>query len=200
MAALLAGVSCFQLTGEREYLELPRRQIAAVTARGRVAPLKLGEMSLMELWVPQLSGLAGRTVFDPVQDGGNAARSTIIGERLQQHEAAAGDAVVTPTFQVPYRVTDSGWHDFQPLPSMYSAMLWNVCADEHDAAALRALRAQEGYEWSRVFSFRTKEDAGHEPPWFCYLQGENDDFRACAALHCLPFRRPAVRYPAVLAD
>jgi hypothetical protein len=31
MAALLAGVSCFQLTGEEKYLELPRNQIAAVT-------------------------------------------------------------------------------------------------------------------------------------------------------------------------
>jgi hypothetical protein len=31
-------------------------------------------------------------------------------------------------------------------------------------------------DWRGVYSFHTKEDAGHEPPWICYLAGENDDF------------------------
>jgi hypothetical protein len=62
----------------------------------------------------------------------------IEGERLAAYEAAAGAAVRTPTFAVPYRVnSESGWFDYQPLPAMYSAMLWNVCADERECASGR---------------------------------------------------------------
>ena len=44
---------------------------------------------------------------------------------------------------------------------MYSAMLWNVCAGERDAAALRDLCGKVAYNWHQVYSFRTKEEAGH---------------------------------------
>jgi hypothetical protein len=43
-------------------------------------------------------------------------------------------------------------------------------------ATLESIRAKEGFEWKGVYSFRTKEDAGHEPPWLCYLKGENPSF------------------------
>jgi hypothetical protein len=34
MASLLAGVSCFQLTGDEKYLELPRNQINVIMSLG----------------------------------------------------------------------------------------------------------------------------------------------------------------------
>ena len=45
-----------------------------------------------------------------------------------------------------------------------------------DMATLESIREKEGFEWKGVYSFRTKEDAGHEPPWLCYLKGENPSF------------------------
>eukprot|EP01048_Picozoa_sp_COSAG05_P000887 COSAG05_NODE_28_length_29121_cov_56.951933_4_plen_132_part_00 len=55
-------------------------------------------------------------------------------------------------------------------------MLWNVCGDEEEERMLATIREKEGFDWRGVYSFRTKEDAGHEPPWHCFLQGENEDF------------------------
>ena len=55
-------------------------------------------------------------------------------------------------------------------------MLRNICADPAEDDLLATLRSKEGYDWRGVYSFRTKEDAGHEPPWWCYLQGENEAF------------------------
>ena len=34
-------------------------------------------------------------------------------------EASAGEALVTPTFVVPYRYIDSGWFDYQPMAPMF---------------------------------------------------------------------------------
>ena len=42
-----------------------------------------------------------------------------------------------------------------------------------DMQTLETIREKEPFDWRGVYSFRTKEDAGHEPPWLCYLQGEN---------------------------
>ena len=38
------------------------------------------------------------------------------------------------------------------------------------------IRERETYDWRKVFSFHSKEDAGHEQPWFAYIQGENPDY------------------------
>ena len=45
-----------------------------------------------------------------------------------------------------------------------------------DRAMLEDLRQRERYDWRQVFSFRTKENAAHEQPWFCFLCGENPDY------------------------
>ena len=102
-----AGRSCFQLWAKAVLEAGLVRSTAAVTARGRVEPLTLDEMSLMEMWTPQLSGLTGRTIFDPYQDDANASRAVIGGERLAAYEEAARAAVQTLTFTVPYRIAYS---------------------------------------------------------------------------------------------
>jgi len=80
------------------------------------------------------------------------------------------------SFVVPYRHADSGWFDYQPMSPIFPAALWNVCGAEKDRAVLDRLRELESYDWREVFSTRTKEDAGHEQPWLCFLSGENPDY------------------------
>ncbi len=77
---------------------------------------------------------------------------------------------------VPYRHGDGGWFDYQPLSPIFPAALWNLSMAEGDRARLRLLREQSGYDWRRVRSFRTKEDAGHEQPWLTFLAGESPSY------------------------
>ena len=80
------------------------------------------------------------------------------------------------SWTVPYRHGDSGWTDYQPLTPVMSAALWNTVAAAEDSSMLDDLRTKETYDWQKVSSFRTKEDAGHEQPWLCYLGGGNPDY------------------------
>ena len=87
---------------------------------------------------------------------------------------ALGDDKVS--FVVPYCYGAKGWSDFQPLAAMYPAALWNASGAAVDWEMLEDLRAKERYDWRTVVPFHNKEDAYHEPPWFCYLKGENPDY------------------------
>ena len=87
---------------------------------------------------------------------------------------ALGDDKVS--FVVPYCYGAKGWSDFQPLAAMYPAALWNASGAAVDWEMLEMLRAKERYDWRTVVPFHNKEDAYHEPPWFCYLKGENPDY------------------------
>ena len=80
------------------------------------------------------------------------------------------------TFVVPYRYTDSGWFDYQPMSPICPAALWNVSMAGSDWERIERIRAESGYDWRRVNAFRTKEDSGHEQPWLRYLAGDNPDY------------------------
>ena len=54
--------------------------------------------------------------------------------------------------------------------------LWHETASREDRARLDGLRERASYEWTRVRSFRDKEEAGHEEPWLAYLAGDNDAY------------------------
>ncbi|HJY61775.1 MAG TPA: hypothetical protein VJ418_35790 [Streptosporangiaceae bacterium] len=45
-----------------------------------------------------------------------------------------------------------------------------------DRQRLEELRKAAGYDWRTVRSFRSKEEADHEEPWFAYLAGDNPDY------------------------
>jgi len=77
------------------------------------------------------------------------------------------------SYVVPYRYGDAGWFDWQPLSAIYPVALWNLSMAEGDWRRIEDLRNLEGYDWRGVFSFRNKEDAGHEQPWVRYLAGAN---------------------------
>ena len=142
MAAILAGVECFLLTGEKKYLELPRNQIRKVMSEGKMANLNEQPMSLEHHWMGQIRALGDRA----------------------------------DSWVVPYCYGDSGWSDWQPLAPMYPLAIWNVSGDEVDRDMVSTIRERETYDWRKVFSFHSKEDAGHEQPWFAYIQGGNPDY------------------------
>lgn len=92
------------------------------------------------------------------------------------HNQLVGIDETQTTFVVPYRYGDQGWFDEQPLSPIFPLALWALTLGEDDRRRVEQLRAREAYDWRAVRSFRTKEDAGHEQPWFCYLSGENPTY------------------------
>ena len=80
------------------------------------------------------------------------------------------------TFLVPYRYGDAGWFDYQPMSPIYPVSLWNLSMASEDWERIEEIRHASGYDWNRVFSFHTKEDAGHEQPWVRFLAGDNPTY------------------------
>jgi hypothetical protein len=87
-----------------------------------------------------------------------------------------GQAVTTPTMLVPFRHSDRGWFDYNPMLAAIPMALWHHSNDPADRQRLKELRKAAGYDWRTVRSFRSKEEAGHEEPWFAYLAGDNPDY------------------------
>jgi hypothetical protein len=86
------------------------------------------------------------------------------------------EAVTTPTMLVPFRYSDRGWFDYNPMLASIPMALWHHSNKPADRQRLEELRGQAGYDWRTVRSFRSKEEAGHEEPWFAYLVGDNPDY------------------------
>ena len=87
-----------------------------------------------------------------------------------------GPAVTVPTLLVPFRHSDRGWFDYNPMLTAVPMALWHHGGDPADRRRLEELREQAGYDWRTVRSFRSKEEAGHEEPWFAFLAGDNPDY------------------------
>jgi hypothetical protein len=86
------------------------------------------------------------------------------------------EAVTAPTLLVPYRHSDRGWFDYNPMLTAVPMALWHHGGDAADRRRLDELRQAAGYDWRTVRSFRSKEEAGHEEPWFTFLAGQNPDY------------------------
>jgi hypothetical protein len=84
--------------------------------------------------------------------------------------------VDTPTLHVPFRYDDRGWFDYNPMLLGVPVALWHHTAAPEDRERLERLRAAGGHDWRTVRPFRSKEEAGHEEPWFAYLAGDNPDY------------------------
>jgi hypothetical protein len=85
-------------------------------------------------------------------------------------------ALTAPTLLVPYRHSDRGWFDYNPMLASVPVALWHHGSDPADRRRLDELRQAAGYDWRTVRSFRSKEEAGHEEPWFTFLTGHNPDY------------------------
>jgi hypothetical protein len=77
---------------------------------------------------------------------------------------------------IPYRHNDAGWFDEHPVGATIPTAIWFLGQRSEDWDRLQYLRAHSGVDWRRFVPFRNKEDAGHEPPWLCFLAGENPDY------------------------
>jgi hypothetical protein len=87
-----------------------------------------------------------------------------------------GEDVHTPTLHVPFRYRDGGWFDYNPILMAVPTALWHHSASPADRERLEQLRAASGYDWGTVRAFRSKEEAGHEEPWFAFLAGDNPGY------------------------
>jgi hypothetical protein len=108
--------------------------------------------------------------------------------------AHLGSDVDNPTLLIPYRHSDKGWFDYNPVQMSVPFALWHHTGAPEDRARMDALRASSGYDWATVRPFRDKEEAGHEEPWYAYLTGDNPDYPAqiLAAAHAQARRRIAL--------
>jgi hypothetical protein len=86
------------------------------------------------------------------------------------------EAVTVPTMLVPFRYSDRGWFDYNPMLAAVPMALWHHSNDPADRQRLDELREAAGYDWRTVRSFRSKEEAGPEEPWFTFLAGDNPDY------------------------
>jgi hypothetical protein len=84
--------------------------------------------------------------------------------------------VSTPTLHVPFRYGDRGWFDYNPMLMGVPTALWHHSASAADRDRIERLRAGSGYDWRTVRAFRSKEEAGHEEPWFAFLAGDDPGY------------------------
>ncbi len=120
-----------------------------------------------------------RTQYDRIMDLGqwqriDQSRMSMPGHWLEQFQAMP--AGQDHTFLVPYRHNEEGWFDWQPMGPMYPFALWNLTGNAADHHRIQRLQEAERGDWSQVFSYRLKEDAGHEKPWFLFLAGQNPGY------------------------
>lgn len=76
---------------------------------------------------------------------------------------------------VPHRYTDAGWTAFRPLAPEFPLQLWYISQDQRDAARL-ANFPERDTSWRSVLPGRGKGDDIHIAPWYCYLQGQNEEY------------------------
>ncbi|NUP46238.1 MAG: hypothetical protein HOW97_02830 [Catenulispora sp.] len=84
--------------------------------------------------------------------------------------------VHTPTLHVPFRYDDRGWFDYNPILMGVPTALWHHTYSAADRERIQRLRDASGYDWRTVRSFRSKEEAGHEEPWFAFLSGDDPGY------------------------
>jgi hypothetical protein len=90
--------------------------------------------------------------------------------------AQLGEDVITPTLHVPFRHADRGWFDYNPMLMAVPIALWHHSASVADRERIERLRSASGYDWRTVRPFRSKEEAGHEEPWFAFLSGDDPGY------------------------
>ena len=115
-----------------------------------------------------------RTSLDALIDHGKVMPFTESDSSIPSkwHPQLGPDAA-TPTLLVPFRHSDRGWFDYNPMLASVPMTLWHYSNSTGDLRRLEGLREAAGYDWRTVRPFRSKEEAGHEEPWFAFLAGDN---------------------------
>ncbi|GAA2375216.1 hypothetical protein [Streptomyces cuspidosporus] len=131
------------------------------------ATLLTGDTAFLDLARNPLDAVLGRA-----EQRGADERGTL-GERWDPHLAAM---TADRTLMVPQRHNDSGWFDFTVMPGQFPLSLWHFSRAEADRERIEVLRAGSHWDWTAVHTQRIKDEAGHEEPWYEFLQGRNPDF------------------------
>ena len=120
-----------------------------------------------------------RCQHDRIMALGDMRRFNDLPMSLRAHWIAVEEALPgkdSETFVVPYRYGDIGWFDYMPMSAVFPGGLWALSGEQEDWSRIDELRAKAGYDWRQVRLYRTKEDGGHEQPWFEFLSGRNPDY------------------------
>jgi hypothetical protein len=118
-----------------------------------------------------------RPALDEIISHGKTMAFTEADSSLQSKwTVQLAEDVVTPTLHVPFRYADGGWFDYNPMLMAAPMALWHHSASMADRERLDQLRAASGYDWRTVRAFRSKEEAGHEEPWFAFLSGDDPGY------------------------
>lgn len=143
--------------------------VGQATAVGAIAAaIVTGDLSYLDL---------ARAQYDEVIDQGRVDRFSASDSSIKHWWAAhLGADVDTPTLLVPYRRSDKGWFDWNPVQISVPFALWHFSNDPQDLARLRTLRERSGFDWRSVRPVREKEEGGHEDAWFTYLEGDNPTY------------------------
>ena len=138
-------------------------QAAAVAALA--AATVTGDQSYLDLVRPSLDALISRGKVMAFTESDSSIPS--------KWYPQLGSDVATPTLLVPFRHSDRGWFDYNPMLASVPMTLWHYSNGAGDLRRLEGLRESAGYDWRTVRPFRSKEEAGHEEPWFAFLAGDN---------------------------
>ncbi|HEY5231619.1 MAG TPA: hypothetical protein VIJ11_12115, partial [Galbitalea sp.] len=132
------------------------------------AAIVTGDLSYLDLARAQYD--------DVIANGRTAAFSSSDSSVKQWWSSHLGPEVDTPTLLVPYRRSDKGRFDWNPVQVSVPFALWHFSNDPGDLARLRSLRERSGFDWRTVRPVREKEEGGHEDAWFTYLEGDNPEY------------------------
>ena len=89
------------------------------------------------------------------------------------------------------RYGNAGWLDWGMMTPTWPVALWNISMADEDWQRIEFLREREIHDWNNVWSFHSKEDAGHEQPWVRFVAGDNPTYpeRILDATHSTMSRR-----------
>ena len=141
---------------------------SAAAVGALAAATATGDDSYLDLVRPALDAVIAHGKVLPFAESDSSIRS--------KWYPQLGPAVTVPTLLVPFRHSDRGWFDYNPMLASVPMALWHHASDPADRQRLADLRERSGYDWRTVRSFRSKEEAGHEEPWFTFLAGDNPDY------------------------
>jgi len=141
---------------------------SAATVAALAAAAATGDDGYLDLVRPALDALIGHGQVMALAESDSSLRS-------KWYPQLAED-VTTPTLLVPFRHSDRGWFDYNPVLAAIPMALWHHGHDPADRKRLEELCEAAGYDWRTVRSYRSKEEAGHEEPWFTYLAGNNPGY------------------------
>ncbi|OLE23521.1 MAG: hypothetical protein AUG49_15750 [Catenulispora sp. 13_1_20CM_3_70_7] len=140
----------------------------AVMVAAQAAVLATGDESFLDLVRPALDEIIARGKTMAYIEADSSLRS--------KWTVQLAEDVGTPTLHVPFRHDDRGWFDYNPMLMGVPTALWHHSFTAADRERMERLRSGSGYDWSTVRSFRSKEEAGHEEPWFAYLTGDDPGY------------------------